>query len=485
MKRLSLLLALASLSMLFACQSPQPTKPPTVTRGAPLSATVTGTRLAQLSPVGSLSGSGNAWTYWLVTTRPYIVYVVKTIGNTIWAGTEYGVYRINAGTGNYINYLEVGPIRALFPIEDGKLWAAGQDGVFFFDKRQWKTLNENNGPFTYPTSMAIDAIGDLWLLYKSAASRSNSTGGYHFVGHIPPDSAAWEYEVSYSYSNDPYAQIPWSLKAQPDLIVIDRYGKTWWIKDRTLYCCQADSSNSQKLPSAGTENTPISLDLPVDWLTSIALDPIYGVWLGSDRGLLYSDGVTIRWVPLGQEPSLLHAEPRNIAIDTEGNAWVVAAQGVQRLWVHDSKWQDVTDFGLGPGINKWPLGTIAAAREGGIWATHGQDLWRFGGSTATPLMGAPLPQNRCRLIHLAVDQEGNVWSPLSDCTAHEIVFRPKTGEWQLDPPNTYVPQWAPWLSDNLPAVGTIQDETIGPDGRVWIVGDRGVAMYDPRKDWQP
>ncbi len=484
MKISQALLTMSCLALLIACQAPQPTRPPTGTRVAPLAATVTGTRVAQLSPVAALSG--NAWTYWLVTTRPYIVYVVKTIGNTLWAGTEYGVYRINVSTRNYLNYPEVGPIRALFPIEDGKLWAAGQAGVFFFDKRQWKTLTESSGSFKYPTSMNIDANGDLWLLYHTTSSRPDSTSGDHFVGHMPPYGTAWEYEGSYAYDfNHPYDQIPWSLKAQPDLILIDRSGDTWKIIDRTLYRLPANSSNNQKLPLAGTENAPTSLDLPVDWLTSIALDPIHGVWLGSDGGLFYSDGVTMRWVPLGQKSSLLHAEPRNIAIDTEGNAWVVTAQGVQRLLVHDSQWQDVTDFGLGLGINEWPLGTIAAAREGGIWATHGQDLWRFGGLSSTPLMGAPLPQDSCRLIHLAVDPDGNVWSPLSNCTAHEIVFRPKTGEWQLDPPNAYVPQWPTGSFTNLPAVGTIRDEVVSPDGRVWIAGDRGVAVYDPAKDAQP
>lgn len=340
-------------------------------------------------------------------------------------------------------------------------------------------------------------------------------------------------------------------------------------------------------------------------INALAPDPEHGVWLGTDRGLLYSDGETIQEVPLAQDQPTLHAGPRNIAIDTQGNAWIVTAQGVQQLPAQGSRWQDVTDFGLGPGINEWPLGTLAAAREGGIWATHGGDLWRFGGSTLTPLTGTVPLDPYCRLIHLTVDQDGNIWSPLGVCGV--AVFTPQTGQWVLHPSNHYnnpldysgtvwelfidgagvvyargdshqlhrfvsLPSssgtlsqtWQPvaqpdwqlvlgadtqggqwtidcrtgevwreragtitafdkvftalpdsdcnyayrwyfdshswlWVYDGVnlfryagkawrtmhqPEVGFIADMTTGPDGRVWIVGDRGIAVYDPAADKQ-
>jgi ligand-binding sensor domain-containing protein len=234
------------------------------------------------------------------------------------------------------------------------------------------------------------------------------------------------------------------------------------------------------MPTAHIRNTTTQQALPATQVNAITLDPDHGVWLGTDLGLLYSDGATIRSVSLGQAPSTLHARPRNIAVDTLGRAWVVTAHGVQLLPAHSLSWQDVTDFDLGPGLNQWPMGTLAAAREGGIWATHGQDLWRFGGPATTLRLTAPLPEPGCRLIHLTVDPDGNVWSPLSDCIASEIMFSSKTGEWRFDPPDSYSPQLPAWQSTNPPDVGTIRDETVGPDGRVWIVGDRGIAVYDPK-----
>jgi streptogramin lyase len=96
-------------------------------------------------------------------------------------------------------------------------------------------------------------------------------------------------------------------------------------------------------------------------------------------------------------------------------------------------------------------------------------------------MSAPLPEPSCRLIHLAVDPDGNVWSPLIGCSAHTIVFIPKTGEWQLDPADLYASARTTWQIANLPDVGPIQDEALDPNGRIWFVGDRGVAVYDPAK----
>jgi ligand-binding sensor domain-containing protein len=404
-------------------------------------------------------------------------------------------------------------------------------------------------------------------------------------------------------------------------MVVDQDGSLWWITGgassddltRTLHHRLTSIATDQKSPTARIENMTIDQDLTGMRVNAIAPDPEHGVWLGTDRGLLYSDGETIREISLAPDQPTLRPHPRNLAIDTQGTAWIVTAQGVQQLPAHGSRWQDVTDFGLGPGINEWPLGTIAAAREGGIWATHGGDLWRFGGSTTTPLTGTVPLEDYCRLIHLTVDRAGNVWSPLGVCGV--AVFKPQTGQWVLYASNRYndprdysgtvwnlfidgagvvyargdsnrlsrfVPiiilsgtlsqtwqpvaqpdgqlvlgadaqnrQWtvdcrtgevwreqtenvsAPnggstkfvtafgtvfaestssrlcaaayrwhfdsrswlWVYDGVnlfrydgqawrpahqPRVGTVQDMTSGPDGRVWIVGDRGVAVYDPK-----
>jgi|GEM_PF-4953917 len=467
-------------------------------------------------PLTPLSAIGPAWTYWQAVDLTQGIQTVTTQGKAIWVGTPYGVYRVDPHTGTYIAYEEVGPVSQLLPTENGQLWALGTEGVFFFNGQQWEKLNGIGT--TDVISIGIDKQGDLWLFHPSG--RFGGTPAKHFTGHLPPEGA-WSYDAYFPY------QVPqqfnlnvtdcqaWlavaalyrtpaeceALKAARalanvsdyTLTAIDQDGSVWWMTNSgswdaltfTLHHLLNTGVTDQKLPTARLENTTVNQDLGSTHVYALAPDPSQGVWLGTSRGLLYSDGETVRKIPLAQDQHTLRAGPRNIAIDTDGNAWIVTARGVQKLPAQSSSWQDVHDFGLSRALNGWALGTIAAAREGGIWATHGQDLWRFGGSTATPLMNPALPASSCRLLHLAVDQAGNVWSPLGDCTARAIVFKPQTGEWLLDPSDSYPPSQTTWQVTNPPDVGHIQDEARGPDGRIWFVGDRGIAVYDPAKDDRP
>ena len=496
--------------------------------------------------------------------------------------------------------------------------------MLYFDGQHWHQLTGLQAD-----SLAIDVNGDLWLMQDDY--RLGGTTVIHFSGHIPPGDQPWPYE---RYAPD--QQPPWlswdmadcnawvashvhhtrsecqawqathrvTFLSNPNLsylIAIDRDDSVWVNTGHALYHHSENPPSDQKLSSTHIESTT-SHDLPVTQGTSLVPDPEHGVWLGTDRGLLYSDGLTLRLLPLDQDQSTLHAQPRNIAVDTQSNAWIVTAQGVQMLPASGTQWQDVTDFDLGPSVNHWPLGTIATAQEGGIWATHGGDLWRFGGSMTTPLTNSVPLGEGCRLIHLTVDRDGNVWSPLGKCGV--TVFIPKIGDWVLYPfeglgveevfiggdgtvyahndagqlyrltnldrssgalshaweivdPTQPIQQasfgadaqgglwtvdcptgevqrkqggsvttfgkvftgaksfscspanrwyfdarsglWVydyagrdllrydgqAWQSAHQPNVGPIQDITTGPDGRVWFVGDRGVAVYDPKLDKQP
>jgi hypothetical protein len=267
--------------------------------------------------------------------------------------------------------------------------------------------------------MGIDKNGDLWLLDYSG--RFGGVAASHFTGHIPP-AGGWSYDhyyssqippqfnmdvtdcqswpavdsqwFQYSYQSSSECEALQAARAPrnvltnvfPAFTTIDQDGSIWWVTSSgfwdaltfELHHLLDNGVNDQKLPTAHIQNTTVIQDLAGAQVTAVAPDPNHGVWLGTTRGLLYSDGATVREVPLAQDQHTLRAGPRNIAIDTEGTVWIITAQGVQKLLMHNSQWQEVYDFGLGRPLNDWALGTIAAAHEGGIWATHGQDLWRFG-----------------------------------------------------------------------------------------------------------
>jgi ligand-binding sensor domain-containing protein len=42
-----------------------------------------------------------------------------------------------------------------------------------------------------------------------------------------------------------------------------------------------------------------------------------------------------------------------------------------------------------------------------------------------------------------------------------------------------------WRTVTTPDLGSVRRITSDPDGRLWLVGDRGIAVYDPAKDDLP
>ncbi len=373
-----------------------------------------------------------AWTYWQAVDLTPGIQAVVTDDTAVWVGTSYGVYRVDPRTGTYTAYDEVGSILMLLPVEGGRLWADGAEGLFFFDGRQWLGPNGrgrssgtgiSSGPYG---SIGIDKNGDLWVFGQRNALAAEglviSPGMSHpteigrMITYLPYQvpkplssstdlmnceawSAGTSREYGFSYRTPAECQ---AVRATRDSqneprYTFDRDGSVWWVTGsvarddltRMLHHRLKSIAVAQKLPTARLENTTVDQDLGLGiQVHAIAPDPTHGVWLGTERGLLYSDGETIQEIPLAQDQHTLRAGPRNITIDTAGTAWIITAQGVQNLPAHKSQWQDVHDFGLHGSINDWALGTLAAAREGGIWATHGQDLWRFGGLATTRLMTA-------------------------------------------------------------------------------------------------
>jgi ligand-binding sensor domain-containing protein len=76
-------------------------------------------------------------------------------------------------------------------------------------------------------------------------------------------------------------------------------------------------------------------------------------------------------------------------------------------------------------------------------------------------------------------------SPSSCPAAYRWYFDSRSWLWIHDGVNLFRYNGQAWQSAHQPNVGPIQDMTTGPDGRVWVVGDRGVAVYDPMADKQP
>jgi hypothetical protein len=185
--------------VLCACQRPQPvpmvTQPPSSTI-APTAYDVTRTvlpapispspqnistptpsptpsppRLLFASPVStSVSlcppSSGSAWRSWHAVQYPRAVETLLMDQNLLWVGTAIGLFRIDPRTGQYtqpLSYETSGGVSLLLPLEQGRLWAEGDRGHFYYDGQQWSQVQVLGLADGYSVMLAVDRNGDLWI----------------------------------------------------------------------------------------------------------------------------------------------------------------------------------------------------------------------------------------------------------------------------------------------------------------------------------
>ena len=242
-------------------------------------------------------------------------------------------------------------------------------------------------------------------------------------------------------------------------IVIDGDGSLWW----------ATGSSFNHLVNGSSTAFP----LPTGPIYAMAADSKHGVWLGTDRGLAYYNERQTKWYSPHIDRPIFQGTPIDVAIDARGTAYVPTqdASELYTLPVGEKQWT-VTDVAQSRSIV-----SIAAASDGGLWATHGWDLVKIGGTPITPLK---VPDKNCGLSQLTVDSDGNVWSTALSCS-RVLQYNLNLNRWiryQL-----YAPE-----------LDTIRALTIGADGTPYILGTHGVYSHTvmlsgnldlPLTDWQP
>ena len=416
---------------LLACQSvtPQPSPLPLPQSSAS----------PQLTPPTSLaercsSRPGAVWRTWRTASNPSAVFALWIDRDMLWAGTSFGVWRVNLQTGGLTAYDEIGATSKLLPIENGRLWAASDRGLFYFDGQKWTMPIRNKEV----TQLGVDYDGNLWVFYSIRFPAYT-----HFSGHIPPasgpwqesnsglskesaDCQQWQTSTTGSYMHQSHAecqalnqarQAVSKITKEHALLTTDADQSTWWATNSTLGYL-----------STGYSTT---LALSVDKVHALAPDPVHGVWIATDQGLAYSDGSALRWMPLSLDICTFAGTAHDIIVDYKGTAWVQTSGRLRTLSPNQDKWQPVTDLGLTGQDADRPVRAMIADPSGGIWASHGYDLWRFGGSTSIPPVTFPAPN--CYLYDLAMDSVGNVWIAAGECGL--LQFTPSNGKWRQHRPD--------------------------------------------------
>jgi len=413
-----------------ACQSltPQPSPPPSPQPSAS----------PQLTPPTALAERcsprpGAVWRTWRTASNPSAVYALRIDQGTLWAGTSFGVWRVNPQTGDLTTYDEIGATSKLLPIENGRLWAASDRGLFYFDGQKWTMPIRNKEV----TQLGVDYSGNLWIF-----SGIRYPVFSHLSGHVPPtsgpwqggnggfpkestDCQQWQAITTGSYTHESSAecralnqarQAVSKITKEYALLAIDADQSAWWATKSTLGHL-----------SAGYSTT---LALPVDKVYALAPDPAHGVWVATDQGLAYSDGSALRWTPLGLDICTFAGTAHDIIVDHQGTAWVQASGRLRILRPDETTWRPVTNLGVAGEDADRPVRAMVADPSGGIWASHGYDLWRFDGSTSIPPATFPAPN--CHLGDLAMDSVGSVWTAAGECGL--LQFTPSDGKWKQHRP---------------------------------------------------
>jgi ligand-binding sensor domain-containing protein len=543
-----------------------------------------------------------AWRTWrnYYDYEPWAISTLLVEQGDLWVGTRFGVFRVDLHANTSVlspDSQSVGRVFKLLPLGSGRLWASTTNGQFYYDGQAWAAIALSD-TLRFSTILGVDQNGDVLLLGK----QNRSYFCARLPGHVPPPDRVWEAvpEAFSIYSNAencewqafsnatssglPYrspqeCQALWQAKQKVESIfsrtvnaVPDGDASIWWILPGYGDCGVG--------PLGHLAGNAVSLvALPVKCVYAIVPDPRHGVWLGTDMGLAYSDGQSLRWASLGMEECALPAPPNNrsgLSIDATGTAWFIAVNGAYDLPSHEMVWRFVSVPSHASSVSQ-----ITPAAGGGIWATHGDDLFSLGDIlTTTHVM---LPDSQCGVTQLAADSK-SVWvySPLKKCGL--LQFDLSTGNWvrhdvgkgdvgsvlvgsdgivyaggryglyaytgsawsqvvqqdisvavadrqggvwiasrqpnklwywkagqatprELPPGYSQLAQlavdgqnrlWAfsldrgvLWRYDGKawqrvdPPIHDIRELTSGPDGRVWVLGASGVAVYDPAADMQP
>jgi ligand-binding sensor domain-containing protein len=231
--------------------------------------------------------------------------------------------------------------------------------------------------------------------------------------------------------------------------------------------------NGQTLLEHIKAGQPKPLEIPGHFLYALASDPTHGVWIGTDKGLVYSDGTRLRWITFGLDACAIPAEmegTHNLAVDAQGTAWAATRAGVYALSPGELDWRLVPDSSQAAARPVW---AIAAAPGGGIWASHGYDLFRLGGAT-TPEPVQP-PDARCLMQSLAADLEF-VWfsrSPTSGASVCDLM------QWVISA--------QAWAYHPVPK-GYLVHAVVGSDRTVYALGPEGLyvrVVMGPRSEFRP
>jgi streptogramin lyase len=365
------------------------------------------------------------------------------------------------------------------------------------------TLLERRGGYGPYAAEADDSFwwvsGDQ-LLHLSAADSVLSTHSLTNPGRLAtdPQHGVWiaANDEGLLYATDAgVQQVSIGLEKYtlfpPLNLAIDTQGTVWVATERGLQQLSADEQHWQ-LKNNNLGNNQSS-SLPLRDLIAASES---GVWLSDVQQLVHYDGhnlVTAPPPPEDQQPCLLS----ELKSDRAGHVWAGSSCGIlefdpatkrwQRHLVGERAWQ----FSLGmdgsvvvlnrnseliarpAGTTDWKLiarlvdafdPRVVADNHGDAWVGLPEkgEVWHYQAGSAQPTVVRVPTKDYFTLL---IDRQSRLWL---STTAGLLRHDGRT-----------------WQTIESPPLGRINTLKTAPDGRLWFAGERGVAVYDPRRDAMP
>ncbi|HTP10576.1 MAG TPA: hypothetical protein VMP08_20120 [Anaerolineae bacterium] len=360
----------------------------------------------------------------------------------LWVGATSGIFQVDTQRGVVTRSLTLDSaagVDQIYPLGEGRLWVSAESKNFYYDGREWATIpiTGANPPLRVHT---IDSNGDLWVCNFLAEPTKACRDMYLLAGHTPPPNHEWWIATpsssrpdsnSCGSSESPYyhphpggcqslenarqlartkiPDDPSMPRLTTDFVEFDADGSIWWAD---VYLDGDDNPVWSLFHIVGDKITKIKL--PAYWVNTTMPDPQHGIWLGTDRGWLYSDGVDVR---AGLTELDVCSEPffaKEVEVDTSGKTWALTDIGtLYSLAPGVLKWQQIADpYRVVTPIDTYGILSIAAASDGGIWATHGDDLFHLSSSSVSLPIQLP---GYCTHIENLRAAGNSIWATGAEC----------------------------------------------------------------------
>ena len=399
-------------------------------------------------------------------------------------------------------------VNCIFQDSKGYIWLGTQNGLNRFDGYSFSKYKFNPDDTTslsnnWIYAVAEDNNGDLWIGTKGGLNRYvRDEKRFERIQYSIPwniDVNNYIYDVKSARNGKILINTPPVLSVcDPDILSFEHYlsplehdgsvkdyniplfedtdGKIWAGSTRGLACFNPSDKNFEIFTgNQSTDNASISDNI----ITSICLDNLENLWVGTSRGLNRFDRqkreFNHNWGGLSEEIIPENLNIRSLAADKSGNLWA-GTEGTGLICINISKTEDLT-YQLfnseNSGINHNIVLSLIIDRTENLWAGT------LSGVNKTDLKKQKFKLYRKNDSHYAVNMAGNVIASLYKDESNRIWI----GHWGsgldiYDTKNKITEHYSPEMKGRyyLPN-GYVHSIFKDSDQNIWLGTRDGILGY--------